>query len=127
MKTIWRRVLYWAPRILSILFAAFISIFALDVFGAGYSFWETLLALAMHLIPTALIVLILVLAWRWEWIGALGFLGLGIWYLVMTWGRMHWSAYLVISGPLFLLAILYLLNWLWRSEVKRSHAKTREV
>ena len=126
MKNVWMRVLYWAPRILSILFAVFISIFALDVFAEGYSFWETLLALTMHLVPTALIVLILVLAWRWEWVGALGFLGLGIWYLVMTRGKMHWSAYLFICGPLFLLAVLYLLNWLWRAGVKRSRTKTAE-
>jgi hypothetical protein len=117
------RALYWAPRILSILFAGFISLFALDVFGERYSFWETLLALTMHLVPTALIVIVLILAWRWEWIGALAFLSLGIWYLLMTWGRMHWTAYVFISGPLFLLAILYFLNWLWRSKLKPDHVK----
>jgi hypothetical protein len=34
-----RRMLFWTPRLLSILFAIFISLFALDVFGEGYGFW----------------------------------------------------------------------------------------
>ena len=37
MNNKWKRVLYWTPRVLGILFALFISIFALDVFGEGYS------------------------------------------------------------------------------------------
>ena len=118
-------VLYWAPRILSIIFAGFIGLFALDVFNEGHGFWETLLALAMHLIPTALIVIVTVLAWRWEWIGTLGFLGLGIWYLWLDWGRGNWAAYMLILGPLFLIAILYLSNWLWRAKLRPGHANKK--
>jgi len=112
------RVLYWSPRVLSICFAVFISLFALDVFGEGNGFWETLLALAIHLVPTYIIVLCIWLAWRREWIGALGFAGLGIAYIIMSGGRQHWMAYVIISGPLFLLAGLYLWNWLWRGGMK---------
>ena len=35
-------VLFWTPRILCILFAIFISLFALDVFGEGYGFFRVL-------------------------------------------------------------------------------------
>ena len=61
-----RRTLFWTPRALSILFIAFLSMFALDVFGEGLSFWQTLLALTMHLIPSFILIAALVLAWRWE-------------------------------------------------------------
>ena len=44
MKRPVKRTLFWAPRILCILFAVFVSLFALDVFGEGYGFWETILA-----------------------------------------------------------------------------------
>jgi len=43
-----KRVLYWTPRTLSIAFIAFLSLFALDVFGPGQGFWKTLLALTMQ-------------------------------------------------------------------------------
>lgn len=114
MEKLLTRALYWAPRVLSLLFAAFISLFALDVFGEGYGLWETLLDLVIHLIPTALILLIAALAWRWEWVGALAYLGMAAWYVAGSGGRQHWVTYVVIVGSLLLLAVLYLLSWRWR-------------
>ncbi len=111
------RVLFWAPRILGILFAIFISVFALDVFEEGYGFWETILALLVHLIPTAILVAVLVISWRWEWVGGVLFPALGVLYLVMAKG-FHWSAYLMVSGPLFLMGVLFLVNWLYRGELR---------
>jgi hypothetical protein len=113
-----KRMLFWAPRLLGILFAIFVSLFALDVFGEGYSFWETILALLIHLIPTGIILLVLALSWRWEWIGGILFTGLGLLYLylVASQGR-PWSWVLVISGPLFLVGVFFLLNWLYRAEL----------
>jgi hypothetical protein len=46
------------------------------------------------------------------------FIALGVLYLVMAWGRFHWSAYLLISGPLFLVGVLFLINWLYRAELR---------
>jgi hypothetical protein len=103
------------PRILGLLFAGFISLFALDVFDEHQGFWQTLLALAIHLIPTGILLALLALAWRWEWTGLLSFPGLAICYVVIFWGKFHWSAYAFISGPLFLLAILFLLSWQTRA------------
>ena len=60
----------------------------------------------------------LVLAWKWEWVGAVFFAALGIFYIVWAWGAFHWSAYASISGPLFLLAILFLLGWTYRAELR---------
>ena len=110
-----RRILFWAPRALGIAFALFLSMFALDVFGEGYGFWNTLLALAMHLIPTAIVAVVLVLAWRWEWIGVVLFAAAAILYLVNTLRHPDWI--LFISGPLFLIAVLFLVSWLKRTEL----------
>lgn len=112
-----KRLLFWTPRILCILFAVFISIFALDVFGGGYSFWETAVALLMHLIPTAIILLVLAVSWRWEWVGGVLFVALAILYAVMTWGQEDWLAYLLISGPLLLIGALFWINWCYRAEL----------
>ena len=120
MKKSVKQVLFWAPRLLTLLFAIFISLFAFDVFHEGYTFWETVLALLMHLIPTGIVLLGLALSWRWEWIGAILFTGLGMFYLVAARGQ-HWSAYLLISGPLFLIGALFLLNWQYRAELHPKH------
>jgi len=105
--------LFWAPRILGILFAIFISLFALDVFGNGAGFWETLIGLLIHLVPTYLVVISLLIAWRWERLGAALFLALGGAYLMDAWGRFDWTAYAAISGPLFLIGILFMTDWLY--------------
>ncbi|WP_420643583.1 DUF7670 domain-containing protein [Candidatus Leptofilum sp.] len=106
MNTKTKQLLYWLPRVLSILFALFISLLALDVFGEGYSFWETMVALFMHLIPTFIIVAAILIAWRWERVGAALFFALALTYLIMTDGRM-WT----IPTPLFLFGLLFLVSW----------------
>ena len=93
------------------MFAAFISLFALDVFDESRGFWQTAVALLMHLIPTAILLVLLAVSWRWEWVGGAVFPTLGVIYLVMFWGRFHWSVYVLIAGPLFLLGVLFLLSW----------------
>ncbi|MCA9955760.1 MAG: hypothetical protein H6657_00530 [Ardenticatenaceae bacterium] len=106
MNTNTKQLLYWLPRVLSIAFALFISIFALDVFGEGYSFWETLVALFMHLIPTFIIVAVLLIAWRWERVGAALFLALALYYIYLT--DAQW---LIIPIPLIIVSVLFLVSW----------------
>jgi len=118
MNTSIKRVLFWTPRILCILFAVFLSLFAFDVFGEALSFGETILALLMHLVPVYIVVIVLVIAWRWEWVGAILFNALAVFYVVWAWGRFHWSAYLGISGPLVLVGVLFLFNWIYRAQLR---------
>jgi hypothetical protein len=118
MTTTTKRVLFWTPRLLCLLFAAFISLFALDVFDGSHGFWNTILALLIHLIPTGILLLILALTWRWEWIGGVLFPALGAFYIVAFWGRFHWSAYAILSGSLFLLGALFLLGWKYHAELR---------
>jgi hypothetical protein len=115
-----KRLLYWTPRVLCILFAAFISIFAADVFGEGRGFWQTALALLMHLIPTFVIVAVLIVSWRREWIGGILFILLGVLYIVWAWNKPFgiWSTFLMIAGPPVLVGALFLLNWRYRAELR---------
>jgi len=113
-----RRLLFWMPRVICILFAVFVSLFAFDVFEEGYGFWETILALLMHLIPTAILLLVLAVSWRWEWIGGLLFVAIGVFYVVWTWGRFPWMNYVILAGIPLLVGVLFLLNWRYRAELK---------
>lgn len=109
-----RRALCWAPRVLTIAFTIFISMFALDVFGPGRGFWQTLVALGMHLMPTYVLIAMLVIAWRREWVGAVVPTALGL--LFLWWNhvtrRNGTAGILIIAGPLFLMAALFLISWL---------------
>jgi hypothetical protein len=96
----------------------FLSLFALDVFGEGYGFWKTIGALLIHLVPVYVVVVVIVIAWRWEWIGAILFIALSAFYMIWTWGRFHWSAYVGISGPLLVLGVLFFFNWKYREQLR---------
>ena len=134
MTDVSRRALFWTPRVLSIAFIAFLSLFALDVFGEHLSFWRTLQALAMHLIPSFVLIAALILAWRWEWIGAALYAAAGALYV--TWVasmsrpvpaavRVVWV--LCIAGPAFVIAALFLVNWLKHGELRAMGGFPRQV
>lgn len=108
------KALYWFPRVLSILFVVFLSMFALDVIGQGYGFWQTVAALLLHLIPSFVLLAAALLAWRYELAGAAIFLLFGFWYIWEA--REHPSWWPVISGPAFLVAVLYWTSWYYKNK-----------
>jgi hypothetical protein len=125
MTQLSRRALFWTPRALSIVFIAFLSLFALDVFGEHLGLWRTVLALTMHLVPSLVLIAALVLAWRWEWIGAALYAAAGslyVWWVVSmsrpvpSAMRLMWI--LTIAGPAFVIAGLFLANWLKRGDLR---------
>lgn len=105
-----RRVaLVWAPRVLGILVALFIGVFALDAFDGGHGFWGSFGGFLLHLIPTYLLLATVALAWRRAWVGAVVFLGLAVSYAIVASGHPSWIA--VIGGPLALVGALYMASW----------------
>lgn len=114
-----KRVLYWTPRIIGLAFAAFLGIFALDVFSMPVDIGHKALALLMHLIPTGMVLVALMIVWRREWVGAVLFPLLAVVHLVPTWGRLDWSGYALIDGPLLLLGILFWVNWSHKTTLGR--------
>ena len=116
-----KSILRWSPRILSLLIAGWLAVFALDAFGGNQGFWETVLALVMHVVPTGLVLLVLVLSWRWPLVGAVGFLSLAVLQPLLTLGRFNWTGTLIISGPLLLASALFLVDWLTTRRRHRHH------
>ena len=110
-----KKAIFWTPRSLTILFAIFISLFALDSFEEE-GFKKTLIAFMIHLIPTVLIVTILILSWKREWIGGVIFLLLGIAYAIVAVSHPQWI--LAVSGPLLVISILFLIGWFRRYEIR---------
>ncbi len=110
------KFIYWTPRILSIIFILFLSLFSLDVFGNNLSFWQTVGALFIHNIPTIILIIVLLISWKYEIVGGIAFIlaGLAYIYLILFRNQFEWYylAWIVqISGPAFLIGILFLVNW----------------
>lgn len=113
------KFIYWCPRILSILFIAFLSLFSLDIFGMGLGFWGTILGLFMHNIPSIILLIVLLIAWKHEWVGGIAFILAGIFYIIMLlrnpsfeWYMLSWSVQ--IAGPAFLVGVLFFVGWIMK-------------
>jgi hypothetical protein len=96
-----KNVLYWLPRILSILYIALISMFALDIIGEP----QWLLALFMHLIPSYFLIAVTVVAWKHETLGGFLFLLTGLAMLIFT----HFEAF-IIWIPALVIGLLFLMT-----------------
>jgi hypothetical protein len=68
------KILYWVPRILTILAILFMMMFSLDMIGENIPLGKKLLGLLIHNIPALILAGILVVAWKNELIGGLLFI-----------------------------------------------------
>jgi hypothetical protein len=107
--------LYWTPRVVSILFIIFLSLFALDVFDENLDFLGTILALLMHLLPSIILTIIIIISWKYEIVGGIAFIAAGIFYIVSLFIK-NFELYKIawiflIALPTFIIGILFLKNW----------------
>lgn len=110
MSTTADRALTWAPRIITLAFALFIAVFAVDVFGQGRPFGWVLIALIMHLIPSIVVGAIALVAWKYEWFGAVAAGLLALLYFLTKGAALPWYDTVFIAGPLAVVAVLYGMN-----------------
>ena len=92
---------------ITVFFARFLSVFSLDVFNEHLGWLQTLGALVIHLIPVWILLLLAWASYRFPWVGAVAFTALAVAYILISEFRFNIQTYLLISGPLFLLGLLY--------------------
>ena len=113
------KFLYWAPRILAILFICFLALFSLDIFEMKLGFWETALGLFMHNIPALILLAILLISWKREIVGGIVFTLAGVFYAVMMSQEIlkdpskkgMVSAIWAIAVPALAIGALFIINW----------------
>ncbi len=77
------KFLLWLPRVITILFILFISLFSLDIFDMQLGFWGTLVGLFMHNIPSFILIIVAILSWRRYLLGAVIFTSLAALYMLL--------------------------------------------
>ena len=121
-----QKLVFWAPRILSILFILFLALMSLDVFSPGLSFQQIVVGLFIHNIPVFILLAILLISWKYEIVGGIAFILAGILYVALMIRNMfqyQFGAYmlsysLIIAGPAFLIGILFIINWINKNKQK---------
>ncbi len=118
MKKNINKFVYWTPRIFSIIFVLFLTIFSGDVFEENLGFWQTVLGLLIHNIPAIILAVIIWISWKHEIVGGVAFILAGIAHMVSSVIRGTidpWYITLIISliidVPAFFIGILFLVGW----------------
>ncbi len=106
-----KKIIYWTPRILSVLYVIFISLSALDVFREGYKFPEILIALFMHLLPGFILLIMIIIAWKKELIGAVCFFALAVLFTFFFKTYQQLAGLLTISLPLLVIALGFFFSY----------------
>lgn len=117
------KFIYWTPRILGIIFILFLMMFSLDVFQPGLTVWQITIGLLMHNLPALILLFFLIFSWKHEIVGGIVFISAGLLYILLLASSSHFEWYmliwpLTISGPAFLVGILFLINWFKKKKSK---------
>jgi hypothetical protein len=116
-----RRLLHWLPRLLALFGILFLAIFALDVFGEGYTPGELVVALLMHLLPNLALLAALLIAWRWRRAGGALFVLLGVVSIFFFRTYRDPIIFLIVSLPVLVVGGLFLVDdWLDTHQPQRT-------
>ncbi len=106
-----KALLFWIPRLLAILLALFIGLFALDVFGIPAPVWKKIVGLIIHLIPSILILIITGYAWKKPLWASVGFVAFFVFATLYFRTYKHALNFTIISLPLLIIAALYAIDY----------------
>jgi len=112
------KVLKWLPRVLVILLAVFFALMSLDVFAEDYHWYEMIVALFMHNVPTLLILGALWVSWIRPGIGGWMFVLLAMLPIFLFNLEEMLFSLLVTTLPLLVIGVLFLCGTDRRKSVK---------
>jgi hypothetical protein len=104
------KILYWIPRILTILAILFMMMFSLDTFGGNESFGAKMLGFFIHNIPDLILIVILIIAWKWEVEGGVLFIIASIIGFIYFHSFSGNPGSLIVIGPFLIVGILFILH-----------------
>lgn len=101
--------LFWIPRVVTILFILFLSLFTLDVFSVEATLVEKLVGFLVHLIPSFILLIVLIISWRYPIIGGFIFIFFSIVFTFHFKTYRFLSYFLTISFPLVIIGALFII------------------
>lgn len=104
------KYLYWIPRILGIILVVFW--FSFIILSHGFSFTSL-----VESIVWITILITLLMAWNWELIGGILFFVWGLLYFLFALNKFPISAQLIITLPLVILGVLFILDYYFNKKV----------
>jgi len=100
--------LIWIPRIITILFILFLSLFALDAFSGDSPLLQKLTGFLIHMIPSLILAVTLIFTWKIPVAGGCILLLTGLLFTFAFHTYRSFSTFMLISFPLAVAGILFI-------------------
>lgn len=106
------KILYWTPRILTILALLFMLVFSFDVFEGNEPFLKKLGGFFIHNIPVIILGTILAVAWFWELEGGILIFVAALYACIRFNSFTTNKASLIVFIPFLITGVLFILHHL---------------
>lgn len=100
-----------AATSIGVLYALALLVFAVDVFNKEQSISQTFSDVLLHLVPTMVVLFFVFVGYKKPLIGTVICLVSAMIYIITGWSNMHWTAHVLIAGPLLVLSLLYIMAY----------------
>ena len=105
-----QKLLYWIPRVLTILAILFMGMMSFDVFSGNEPFGKQILGFLVHNIPALILIIVLVVAWKYEIIGGVVFIVISIAMAIFFNSFTGNPVSLIVVIPILITGILFILH-----------------
>lgn len=113
------KLLYYTPRFAGVLMIIFVSLFALDVFEIGESFWRQLLGFVIHAAPAIILAILMFFAWKRPVIGFVIFGLAAVVFLRFVFNQDFGPGnFVMFVSPLALISAMFWMNWKWGEVIR---------
>ena len=114
------KFILWAPRVFTVLIAAFLIIMALDNFTTGTPVNDQVTGFVISIIPALLLVAGMIIALRYKLAGGSIIILMGIIMSVLLKISLKSLPFLVLSTPIIVTGILYILSHFYEKSLLKK-------
>lgn len=112
----------WLPRILSIVFILFLTLFSFDVFGTDAPLYQEIFGFFIHTLPSIALLIILILGWKKPFYTGVLYLILAIFFTVFFKTYQSTYSFILLSLLPAIIGVLFIVY----KKNKRKMDKNKE-
>ncbi|MEZ4958548.1 MAG: hypothetical protein R2830_01900 [Saprospiraceae bacterium] len=121
-----KKTMTWLPRIFSLLFVGLLVLLSLDAFSENTPLGYQIIGFLIHLFPAFSVLVCLLIAWRYRLVGGVLFMALGLIFTIYFGTYRSISHFLMISLPLFVVGVLFMVSQGWTGGKNNNHQAINE-
>ena len=113
------KIAEWSGKLLAIYDILFLAMFSLTALSPEMSWLMKAFVVFLNLFPSLIVFICLVVAWKRPEFGSIAFAAAGVLFTIIFQTYLSIELFILVSGPVFLIAILFFVTWKLQNREKR--------